>query len=240
MKYYYDGRYWTENINDKEKAFLKLNAPLIYNRLFGYEVPKQKPLEKGLHIYQTYFDDISKSKLDAGFIPYKTGFNHNFENDIILDIWRSRTWIKADYVGVLSWRFFEKTGLLSSKLKLKGDINCYFPQGYEKYEHPYTRKGYLTVNRMVDLADNYCLFPFKLSDYKVNNIVWCNYWIVKPAIFDDYCTRYLSKAIEFFKDKPEYNLTEYHRGKHVPALTFFLEGLFSIYLQHENKKANIH
>lgn len=240
MKVYYDGRYWDEKISEKEHEYLLSKAPNLYYRLFERPKPKVSICSDKIQIYQTYYDEVSKSKLDGGFIPLQTKFNHNYENDLILNLWRKRDWINADYVGVLSWRFYEKTGLFSTELKLSGDINIYFPKGYAKYEHPFSRKGFGSVDTLVSIADQYKLFDFKLKDYNVKQNVWCNYWIVKPAIFDDYCTRYLSKAIEFFKDKPEYNLTEYHRGKHVPALTFFLEGLFSIYLQHENKKANIH
>jgi hypothetical protein len=234
MKVYYDGRYWDDKISEKEHAYLLANAPNLYYRIFERPKPKVSICGSKIQIYQTFFDELSKSKLDGGFIPLQTKFNHNYENDLILDIWKSREWINAKYIGLLSWRFYEKTGLLSTDLKLTKDVHCYFPKGYAKYDHPFSRKGFGSVDKLVQLADSYNLFPFKLKEYKVKQNVWCNYWIAKPHIFDDYCTRYLSKTIEFFKNRPEYNLTEQHRGKQVPAMTFFLEGLFSIYLQHEN------
>ena len=87
---------------------------------------------------------------------------------------------------------------------------------------------------MVQLADKAKLFPFKLDRYKVKKNVWCNYWIATPAVFDDYCTNYLSKAIEFFKGTELYDRTEKHRGKQYLSMTFFLEGLFSVYLTEKN------
>lgn len=229
MKVYFDGRYWGEEISEKEKEYLLKVAPQKYFALFPKPI-QSNPLKKGVLIYQVA---INNKPLDGGFIPIKTGFNHNFENDIIIDVWKKREWINAKYVGVLSWRFYEKTGLTSKDLKLTKDVHCYAPPAFKKFEHPYSRNGFPSVNEMVRIADEYKLFDFKLKGYKVNKIVWCNYWIAKPHIFDDYCTRYLSKAIEFFKTKPCYNLTELHRGQQVPAFTFFLEGLFSIYLQRE-------
>ena len=86
----------------------------------------------------------------------------------------------------------------------------------------------------VQMADKAKLFPFKLDKYKVKKNVWCNYWIATPAVFDDYCTNYLSKAIEFFKGTELYERTEKHRGKQYLSMTFFLEGLFSVYLTEKN------
>lgn len=192
-------------------------------------------------IYQIYFDDVSKQHLDNGFISIKNGNTHNYENDVILNVWRGREWVNSDYVGVFSWRFFQKTGIRSDKVELKGDINTFDCIGYEKYNlHPFTREGYKSIIEMCKLADYYKLFPFQLKGYKVNRNVWCNYWVVKPQIFDDYCTNYLSKAVEFFKDKEIYNAKEMHRGEMVYSFTFFLEGLFSVYLtEYENRKHNI-
>lgn len=240
-KVYYDGRYFTADCNERDKEFLFTHCPGRYYALFP-TAPKQtidKPLPKGTLIYQIYYDEKSRAALDPGFIPYKTGVNHNYENDVILDIWRKREWINAERIGVLSWRFKQKTGLSACNLDLSDDVITFFPKGYEKYLHPFTRKGFLSVNLMVDLADKYGLFPFKLRNFKVKQQVWCNYWVVTPAVFDDYCTRYLSKAIEFFRGRPEYELTEHHRGKQVPAMTFFLEGLFSVYLTRENVKFKV-
>lgn len=41
-------------------------------------------------------------------------------------------------------------------------------------------------------------------------------------------------VVEFLKGTELYNATEMHREKEVFSMTFFLEGLFSIYLQQEN------
>ena len=239
MKIYYDGRYFNEQCSEADRAYLKANYPFGYNKLFINEIKPTFKAIKGTSIYQIYYDDNSSKGLDSGFIPYFTKSTpHNFENDVIIDIWRRRDWINSKYVGILSWRFFEKTALSSGKLKLSGDINYFYIPQFKKYEHPYSRKGFVSVNKMVDVADEHCLFPFKLRNKKINTIVWCNYFAVTPQVFDHYCTDYLSKAIEFFKNRPEYALTERHRGKDYFAFTFFLEGLFSIFVT-ENPKYKI-
>ena len=236
MKVYFRGKYYDENITENDKIFLQQNAPHLFKMLFRCEnsvIEINQRIEKN-QIYQVYYDEKSGRNLDNGFIPLKTGFNHNFENDIILDIWRKRDWLNAKHVGVLSWRFFEKTGLKSSDIDFSTqDVICFSPKAYEKFKHPFYRDGFESVKEMVILADKNKLFPFKLSNQKINDIIWCNYWVAPPKIFDDYCTRYLLKTIEFFKDKSIYNATEFHRGKDYPAFTFFLEGLFSVYLSRE-------
>lgn len=245
MKVYFDGRYYDKNISVNDKLYLKIKSPRLFKMVFPYENEKdgREFLQRSekIQVYQVFFDEKSGRNLDAGFIPLKTDFNHNFENDIILDIWRSRNWTKAKYIGVLSWRFFEKTKIKSTDINFNGkDVLCFIPKNYEKFEHPFSRKGFVSVNEMVRLADDAKLFPFKLNDIKINDIIWCNYWIAPPKIFDDYCTRYLSKAVEFFKDKSIYNATEIHRGKECLSFTFFLEGLFSVYLTQEKIKYNIY
>lgn len=235
MKVYYQGRYYCDNCTLEDREYLKVHAPHLHNKLFPVVMPAVNTVlnKRGVHIYQVYFDEKSKSRLDGGFIPYPTGANHNFENDILIDIWRRRDWLNARYVGVLSWRFFEKTGLISDKLKLSNDVTVFYPRMYQTHPHPYMREEYAQVLQLVDIADKYKLFPFRLRNYKVKQDVWCNYWIAKPAIFDDYIRRYLIPAIEFFKPRPEYDLMTQHRGKMYFTMTFFLEGLFSIYLQEE-------
>lgn len=229
MRIYFEGMYYSADSSKADLLYLQNKCPEKYRQLFP-KVMSETKLIKGNSVYQVYFDERSKESLDNGFMPYKNGVTHNYENDVILDIWRRRDWINADYVGVVSWRFYEKTGLSSADLKPKSDIMVIFPQNYEKYEHPFSRKGYISVDKMVQLADKHKLFQFKLKRAKIKQQVWCNYWIARPEVFDEYCTNYLSKAVEFFKDKPEYELMEMHRGKLTPAMTFFLEGLFSVFL----------
>lgn len=226
-KVYWNGGYY--NTLSKDVEVLKQQAPHLYTNLFPISFDSRKINNDKYHIYQVYYDESQLSQLRYGFKPY---FNkeqlHNYENDIMLDIWRKREWVNAKYVGVLSWRLYEKT--LIEKISFQKDVVLFKCLGYEKFDHPFSRKCFGSVNEMVRLADAYKLFPFKLDSYKVKYNVWCNYWVAKPHIFDDYCTNYLSKAIEFFKGTDLYFAKEKHRGQMVYAMTFFLEGLFSVYL----------
>jgi hypothetical protein len=225
-KVYYNGLYYTAE--SKDVQILKSKAPHLYAKLF----PMLQQVEidnRAIQVYQVYYDEQTKQALKYGFIPhYQEKTPHNFENDIILDIWKKRKWVNAKYVGVLSWRLYEKT--LLDKIHFDKKICIFDCNGYNQYQHPFCRKSFASVNEMVKMADQHKLFPFKLDRIKVKEVVWCNYWVATPEAFDDYCTNYLSKAVEFFKGTPLYNAKEMHRGKMVYAMTFFLEGLFSVFL----------
>lgn len=234
-KVYFEGFYYSKDTKGVE--LLRDKAPHLYAQLFPMTISNTIDNRK-IQVYQVYYDEQSKEALKYGFIPYfQETTPHNFENDIILDIWSKRNWIKAKYVGVLSWRLYEKT--LLEKIKLSGDVVILNCKGYEEYAHPFSRKCFCTVNQMVKLADEHKLFPFKLEQIKTNHICWCNYWVCTPEVFDDYCTNYLSKAIEFFKTTELYEAKEKHRGKMCYSMTFFLEGLFSVFLTKRNYKVKI-
>lgn len=198
------------------------------------------------NIYQIYYDEVSREKSDPGFIPFNNaGLDcHNFENDVIKHIYlyRRQEWINKDYVGVFSWRFFEKTGLNARDVYKKVSDSGYpvvsfMPPAYKKHLHPFSREGFDSVLECCKQADKAKLFDFKMLNYPVKKIVWCNYWVASPEVFELYCHKYLLKCIDFFRDKKElkelYDATEKHRGTRYISFTFFLEGLFGAFLQEE-------
>jgi hypothetical protein len=234
-KVYWNGVYY--NAASKDVEVLKQQAPHLYAKLFPLIITNTLDNRK-IQVYQVYYDEQTKEGLKYGFIPYfQESAPHNFENDIMLSIWSKRNWINAKYVGVLSWRLYEKT--LLKKIKLSGDVVILNCKNYEKFEHPFSRKCFGSVNQMVKLADEHKLFPFILDKIETNYTCWCNYWICTPEVFDDYCTNYLSKAVEFFKTTELYDAKEKHRDKMYYSMTFFLEGLFSVFLTKRNYKVKI-
>lgn len=191
-------------------------------------------------LFGVCYNASSKEAVIKDTIPYLNGVTHNFENDVILDIWANHreSWINSKYVSILSWRFPEKTGLSFSDVadilsKSKKEAVVFSPKGYERFEHPFSRKGYASVLEAVDYLDAVKAFKYKMVDFTPKQIVWCNYWALQPELFDLYCTSYLSKAILLLKDTHIYNMTEPHRDSNYVGTTFFLEGLFSFFLYSE-------
>lgn len=234
MKAYYMGKYYDNESAVEDLNYLQQVRPHLYYQIKEPDCYLQHSDADKYAIWQIYFDEKSESRIDCNFRQYKNTSSPNFENDVILDVWNTRIedWHPKKYVGVLSWRMFEKTGLngydVIEKLeRCDTDVVVIFPRGYEKYEHPFTRKGYKSVNDLVDLVDNSGIFDFKLKDYQIEQNVWCNYWVAKPMVFSEYVSDYLLPCMRLIGDNAG---EELHRGKMVKAQTFFYEGLFSVYL----------
>ena len=254
MKIYVDGQY-IEHVTatEAQREILRRQRPLLYQELYDIRpaTSRRAPMYAPYQIYQIFYDKHSRDNLDAGFIPYdNTGSTHNFENDVILDLWLSKRkeWIDKRYVGVLSWRFQEKAMMTSQEtykriLHSKADVINLSPKMYVGLKHPYVREGYRMVTDICKMADEYRLFPFDLYQYPVNEVIFCNYWLATPQAFELYCQKYLSRCIMFFRDNKNeeiarmYQVTENHReGKPYIAFTFFLEGLFSVFIKEEKLK----
>jgi hypothetical protein len=203
-------------------------------------------------IWQIYYDELSKQSIDKGFIPYNNigVVSKAYENDVILDVWsnKRKEWLDVDYVGVLSWRFFEKTKLTASDVfrevsKANSPVISLSPIRMDANDHPYIRVNYKSILDLCKVIDDAKIFDFTLYQYPLKKNIWCNYWICSPEIFDLYCCNYLNKVMRFInttKDKAALevlNKTLKHRkGIEYSIVTFFLEGLFTVFLNEEKIK----
>jgi hypothetical protein len=67
-----------------------------------------------LKIYQIHYDEVTKQSLDALFIPFdnsNTSHADWFEYSAIREILKSQSFDESEYIGILSPKFFSKTGL---------------------------------------------------------------------------------------------------------------------------------
>ncbi len=208
-------------------------------------------------IYQVCFSPES-DKIDPEFIRY---YNHRrdqlFENAVILDIYNSKRYTLFDYIGVLSWRFGEKTGKTGREVidaisdEPSYDVYNLLPRSccYDK-EHPYNRPGFMPAVDLARMIDNRNILPFKLWHYDTQGLaVWCNYFVCKKEVFALYCEKYLLSLVSYFANpdeevkqfisKPlsEFNFNRRHRdGIEYTVVPFFLEGLFSVFCHREGLK----
>lgn len=200
-----------------------------------------------LFIYQTYYEESQKEKLDVNFIPFNNIKNKNPELREY-PLWKS-LYLKHRntdaYWGLLSWRWFEKTHLDSKEFK-SWILNN---PGYDVYH----------IDPFLDIALNYknifiqgerwrpgilsccnLLFPklginMKAEDieYKPDDFATCNYFIGNSIFWENYIL-FLDKVIEIskedleikkcmFEDKQPYN------GIAIPNFCFIVERLFSLY-----------
>jgi hypothetical protein len=66
-----------------------------------------------IHLYQLYYDDVSKGRLDPAFTPLDNSDSKRpdwFEYWAMRRILSANTFADEDYLGIFSPRFFEKTG----------------------------------------------------------------------------------------------------------------------------------
>lgn len=204
-----------------------------------------------LAIFQTYFNTESKAALDPGFIPYdNTGkVTAFFENDVIKDVYENKKelWENAEYVGVLSWRFKEKTELTSEDVrtqiwkKPKRDVYSLNPAIYDHYKNPYHETGFKNVVAICKIMDKKGIFPFKLFNYDPGkHKTFCNFFLAKPEIFTDYMENYFMRMYNFLntcKDKDflkERNTLINYRGALYPVHPMIMEGLFECYANYKN------
>ena len=202
-------------------------------------------------LYQVFFDEKSRAALDPGFTPYdNTGrLTDYFENSIILDVHsKPAMWRAFDYVGVLSWRFREKTGMSSADVlsaMAAGDADVYYmtPGIYSMFDAPYSRRGFRDVQELARIIDRCGVLPYALYDYDAgDSFNFCNFWAARPGVFDEYCREYLSKVIDFVERGNDPELVFWrkarveHRGRPYPPAVFLIEGLFQTYAHHRGLK----
>lgn len=202
-----------------------------------------------LAIWQIYYNQLSRDTLDKGFIPYDNTDKLTlfFENEAIIDVHNKyrNIWNKADYVGVLSWRLKEKTNLthhiISNHINnadKKADIYNLMPSMYDSFHSAYSIYGYKPTQAICKIIDSKRLFPFSLYGHdsldRFKN--FCNYFVCKPEIFDDFVVNYLGKLFTWLQTCNDNDLLValrtmvFHRNQPYPIHTFLLEGLFECYV----------
>lgn len=200
-----------------------------------------------IKIWQIFFDYEGYQKRDPLFIPYNNRGRGAplYENEVLLDVWNKKRYSADDYVGIVSWRFKEKTNLTYALIEEEvKDKDVYFmtPPAFWRYKGTISRWGHGHITAIAKIADKENLFPFKCYDYDTQGCIgFCNYFICKGHIFDLYCETILSKAVAWLTEQKSSELQEALKNKYphrnnIPydVHTFFLEGLFPIFV-HYNK-----
>lgn len=158
--------------------------------------------DKAVKLYQIYFNEATKNKLSPVFTPY---FNRNctryFENDVLLDVYQNRTteWEKADYVGVVSHKFYEKTNLLYKDvarvvLEKPDNIPVISLLTYGKEQKVTDRlveMGYPKGPAILqEILVNHLGYPAEILKLQ-NLMIYRNFWLAPPAVFADYLENFL-------------------------------------------------
>ncbi len=217
-----------------------------------FDITKVDESISKLAIWQIYYNDEGLKVLDKKFLPYDNRGKTTmfFENEVISDVHKNQKdiWIDSEYVGVVSWRFSDKTQLFGEdiqtfidKQKIKKDVYSMLPPSTKGFPSPFSEKGFGHIYKICNIIDEHNLFPFKVSRFSSEGKckVFCNYFLCKPEIFDDYVNNYLNKLLIWFQTCQDEKLLYYmrlmisHRGKMNPVHPFIAEGLFECYIDYK-------
>lgn len=170
------------------------------------------------------------------------------------------------YLGISSWKQEEKTHLTGKEIMdviqkdidagTEKDIYLYSPIQIEPIwdinKVPAEMCGIIRQPNIWDQHKNRfeqihndnkklndsAILPFDLFDGKWQ-YSFCNYWIAKKHIFDEYCEKVLLPAIAFYersgiKETMPKWYQHSHEGRKCNSCCFTMEGLFGAFLAHSN------
>lgn len=216
-----------------------------------------------IKIYQNYLSSNELAELDPGFIPHSLESNpqpHLREIYQFFNFYDSAQYKEADYVGVLSKKFFEKTRIQGSHfiefIKNNPGYDVYFinpfPQNaYYSYniwhQGEFFHPGIIDATQSIlDLSGT----PIKLDTLgrqDKKSLLYCNYWVGNANFWEKYIPflKTLYNCIEKLPDSQKeiyysngryINLVE-NEIKKCPLFPFIFERLFSTFLlaQHDIK-----
>jgi hypothetical protein len=179
--------------------------------------PPSKPPETGLRkavgIYQCFYKDQYKERLDAGFIPYfNDRISRFFENDVIVELVEGNKHSSWDYFGVFSWRFSEKIPLRSEIIfdlmnedGYEADVYTFFEGthrglgevGYNTWtygetSHPGLIEAGEVLMARLGIRVDLCHLPAP--------IIYQNHFICRSGLYERYVRELLSPAIRAMND----------------------------------------
>jgi len=203
------------------------------------------------------------------FIPFKNEVQNDFfENDVMRRVYNEKLSGDAEYVGISSWKQFGKTHIHAHEIinsistdilaRTIKDVYLYSPIIYTKPTYQPTgedtgilvatikepdiwhvhRERFDQIVTDTKLLNDAKILPFDLRD-GLWQYSYCNYWIAKKQIFNEYMETVLLPALEFF-ERPEIDAllpkwyTHSHAGKKYNSCAFILEGLFGAFLAHKD------
>ena len=210
-----------------------------------------------IFIYQIFYDDLTRSKLDKGFIPLDN--TQNLRPDWaeywpIRNVLLNQNFNSDDYIGFLSSKFYEKTWCSSEFVfdTIAGrkhdfySISPYFDQmalysnSFEQGESYHPGIKNLTNAFLRQIGIDYDVSNF-VSD--VSTCIYCNYFVAKFEFWEKWLV-YAEQLFQVVENKESdlgrlfTNFTEYREKNNIFHMkVFLLERLVSLVLKFQNLHA---
>jgi hypothetical protein len=201
------------------------------------------------HLFQIFYDEVTKSKLDPGFIPLDN--TENIRPDWYEYLPISQCFSQIDlnddeYFGVFSPKFFEKTGMSSSDVRTaleKTDAAVIsFSPWYAhmvlhrnifiqaEKSHPGAIKLFQKIlpELGIDIDPNECVMSSEQT-------IFCNYFVAKKWVWKEWI-KFSEKLFFLAESHDGYiggklrQITSYNNVVGVPMKVFILERLMSSWL----------
>lgn len=180
-------------------------------------------------------------KIDKWCIPYdSTGYEPTlYENQHILDLVSKGDHYGNQYWGFTSWRKYEKTGLTYKDIVAEMSVNdgkdVYVYMNYGNHLN-LLQNEHFPIGKVIKRLYSTGVIPYKNPNLEWIN-VFCNYWIARPEIVDQYINEFLMPTVRAFeKDKEIIKILKEeklpYRGKDYPYHPFIMEYLFGLFLHH--------
>lgn len=201
-----------------------------------------------IRIRQIYFSDEQIPMLCKKFEPYNNSLfpenSHWYEYGVIRNSYEEKFHLSADFTGIFSWRFEQKTGILGKDfIKFIRDnpkYDVYFINPFPAEELTYPNiwlQGEKSHPGLIEIGNQ--IFRKLGKDIqleKINlgpeNIAYSNYWVGNASFWRKYMnfTLPIAKLIETDTEIRSKILSKAKYHYDAPYLPFFMERLFSTFL----------
>lgn len=207
-----------------------------------------------IKIFQTYYKEAQKPRLDPSFIPLDNTSNPKplwTEYWLFLNHYRSGEYRLSEYSGILSWKFNEKTRITGKEffryIESNPDQEVYFINPYPN--EVYSRKniwhhGELFHPGLIEMTQ----YIFEKIGYDIDieiirndegNTLFCNYWVGSKDFWNKYMSftlpifNYINNELSEEKKAQIYSHADKSRGKNAAYFSFIFERLFTTLLVYE-------
>jgi len=173
--------------------------------MVGFDQPEKlkhqahDSIDESVRIFQIFYDSVQQEHLDSAFIPYDN--RENPRPDLCeYYVFRKEYFsgcCNNGFVGFVSWKFFEKTGLTGSEFQRwiieNPGYDVYFinPYPMQRCKLNVWRHGNRCHPGISDLAQNLllkCGYNIDLLSLSMaeEDVAFCNYWVGSASFWKKY------------------------------------------------------
>jgi hypothetical protein len=207
------------------------------------------------NIYQIFYHDSQLKELDPAFVPYNNkgrAYPSNFEYAVFFDLYKNVDWETTSFLGSVSWKFYQKTGLsgeiLLSHISKNPNMDVYFVNPFPElciYRSVWDQGNEFHPNliKITSALLKECGYSDEVlyKETPPNLTAYCNYWVANKKFWDAYINfitpfwDYILKNNNALTKNLMETADPFIKA---PYLPFVFERLFSTFLMENNFKVH--